>query len=116
MEGENKSLEEEIKQEIPEKEEINEEWKEFVDSVIGKIDLSEDEKKTILIELLKIKKEQIIDHINDPYILKNIQKHKEELIKDNKLKSISRINEYLENVHIYSLEHVDGGISMNIFH
>jgi hypothetical protein len=34
-----------------------------VDSVIGKIDLAEDEKNTILIELLKIKNEQIIDHI-----------------------------------------------------
>ena len=34
-----------------------------MDSVIGKIDLAEDEKQTILIELLKIKNEQIIDHI-----------------------------------------------------
>ena len=46
-----------------------------MDSVIGKIDLAEDEKKTILIELLKIKNEQIIDHINDPYVLKNINKN-----------------------------------------
>jgi hypothetical protein len=113
---ENKSLEEEIKKDIPEKEEINKAWKEFVDSVIGKIELSEDEKKTILKDLLKIKNDQIIGHISDPYILKNIEKYKEEINKDDKLRTITNINEYLENVDIYSLEHVDGGMSMNIFH
>ena len=41
---------------------------------------------------------------------------KQEIIKDDNLKSISHINEYLENVHIYSLENVDGGMSMNISH
>ena len=87
-----------------------------MDSVIGKIDLAEDEKNTILKDLLKIKNDQIIGHISDPYILKNIEKYKEEINKDDKLRTITNINEYLENVHIYSLENVDGGMSMNISH
>jgi hypothetical protein len=41
---------------------------------------------------------------------------KQEIIKDDKLRTITNINEYLENVHIYSLENVDGGMSMNISH
>ena len=117
-EGENKSLEEEIKKEIPEKEEINEEWNKFANLIIGKIDLmEEDQKVPLLKELLKIKNTQIISHIDDPNILENSKKYNNELINEyDNLNDYNNIMDYLEGVHIYSLEDIDGGMSMNIFH
>jgi hypothetical protein len=118
VEEEKVEVEGEIKKEIPEKEEINEEWNKFANLVIGKIDLvEEDQKVPLLKELLKIKNTQIIANINDPNILKNSKKYNEELInKYDNLKDYNNIIEYLEGVHIYSLEDIDGGMSMNIFH
>ena len=117
-EGENKSLEEEIKKEIPEKKEINEEWNKFANLIIGKIDLmEEDQKVPLLKELLKIKNTQIISHIDDPNILENSKKYNNELINEyDNLNDYNNIMDYLEGVHIYSLEDIDGGMSMNIFH
>jgi len=118
VEEEKVEVEGEIKKEIPEKEEINEEWNKFANLVIGKIDLmEEDQKVPLLKELLKIKNTQIISHIDDPNILENSKKYNEELINEyDNLNDYNNIMDYLEGVHIYSLEDIDGGMSMNIFH
>ena len=79
--------------------------------------MEKDQKVPLLKELLKIKNTQIIAHIDDPNILKNSKKYNNELINESdNLKDYKNIMDYLEGVHIYSLEHMDGGMSMNIFH
>jgi hypothetical protein len=105
---------------IKENEEINTEWEKFKDLVNKKIDslnLEEEKKNIIIVELRKIENEQINTNINRPNdLLKNIKIYTDSFIK-NDFKDYFDIIDYLEKLELFSpSEEVDGGMSMNISH
>jgi hypothetical protein len=94
-----------------------EKFKDLVNKKIDSLNLEEEKKNIIIVELRKIENEQINTNINRPNdLLKNIKIYTDSFIK-NDFKDYFDIIDYLEKLELFSpSEEVDGGMSMNISH